>query len=639
MHKMPLPPAKPIVQAPSGINQTPLPTSASDNPYVADILTPEPLKGVKPTERSQRTVSKLVDLSDEESSNLFKQFGFEMKKPDSENNEEKKKGWFFRDWIQPYTRSWPLTHSADPSDSRNKKQPFYRNIISPSILVVALLILVGVLFYKRRKRFPFINHLGKVFHEVRWLFSPTDTPTSDRYEKDFWNGLASKNIRFAWISATGLAGAKSANDSFYGEEFLKRQMKHALESGVHLMPSLSFVRTAFNYETFLSSPTLFYLRPVDTEDSQLNDDELRIKVKDCFPVWIPPFWQKKYRLPHRVLVEYGRSIGFARSRDNVELNRTSPALRKMAIQTIEKFVQLAPGVRIENASWLLNSKISGAHHPGKRGAAPISGKEFWTEVISAIKAKNPNFLFIADGAGNDVKALRDVGFDFFEDDYLMETIARQIRLGQVGNISRMLEGDWSRAMNLAIFNITRLLRPAPTTDLKRRQNVLGAVILALLPGIIQHDDTLPDELDKFVKWTTHSSVFRKGKFLVLPSGSSSILTFARWKRKSLYIAAANFSPEQQETTLKLDSVMEGFDDNKLYLFNNALHGVSPLKNIFDQSSSGNGPAMALWGQNLRDFGLPIKIPGLSIKLFSVNLTRPLTAIVSKEIPLNVKIAR
>jgi hypothetical protein len=295
------------------------------------------------------------------------------------------------------------------------------------------------------------------------------------------------------------------------------------------------------------------------------------------------------------------------------------------VQILEELASYTSGVRIENATWLLNSKIWG-RSPAARAQLP----EFWSEVIGAIKAKHPEFLFLADGVGEEAKAILNLGFDYFEDDYFMETLVRQIRLGHVGNLPHMLAGDWVELLKCAVFNITRLLRPLPSSEIIQRQNLLGAILLTLLPGIIQHDDNLPEELDRFIKWTSHSTVFRKGKFSMLRVPQPNVLAFARWKSKSLYVAIANISTETQDATVRLDPVLEGIDENKLYLFNNALHGASPLKSILDQSAPSNGPALALWGQNLRDSGIPIRIPPLSLKLFSVNLTRPILGAFVKE---------
>lgn len=608
------------------------------DPGSAQVLTPEPVRGLEPESRDGATLSQVVNLEDQQTADMFSQYGFEMRRPmEPVLPKAKDESWFsvlrgmISDWTQPYARKWPLDESDMSASEKDLRTPAERKrtkiIVATSVAGgVALLGTLGLWWYFRgRQKIHHLGRLGKVLHEVHWLFSQSDLPASHRYEDDFWKGLSAKNMRHAWLSTTGASVIRSPEDQFYGEEFLMRQIRRANENGIHLFPSISFVRTTFNYETFLTNPTLFHLRRVSPEDYQLNDDELRAKEKDCFPIWIPPFWQKKFRLPNRVLVEYGKSIGVPHSRDSVEFNRTSSALRKLAIQIIEKFTEVSPGVRIENATWLLNSKIW-----GRSPAAHTQLPEFWSDVISAIKAKHPEFMFLADGVGEEVKTILNLGFDYFEDDYFMETLVRQIRMGHVGNLPHMLGGEWGNLLKNAIFNITRLLRPLPSSEIIQRQNMLGAILLTLLPGVIQHDDNLTEELHRFIKWTSNSTVFRKGKFSVLRTNQPTILAFARWRRQSLYVAIANISIEAQDAQVKLEPVLEGIDQNKLYLFNNALHGASPLKSILDQSTPANGPALALWGQNLRDTGIPIRIPPLSLKLFTVTLTRAITGAFVKE---------
>jgi hypothetical protein len=59
-----------------------------------------------------------------------------------------------------------------------------------------------------------------------------------------------------------------------------------------------------------------------------------------------------------------------------------------------------------------------------------------------------------------------------------------------------------------------------------------------------------------------------------------------------------------------------------------VHGTELLRNLINTGNG--GPAMALWGQNLRDSGVSVRLPGLSLKLFSVNLTRPIPSASAKE---------
>jgi hypothetical protein len=141
---------------------------------------------------------------------------------------------------------------------------------------------------------------------------------------------------------------------------------------------------------------------------------------------------------------------------------------------------------------------------------------------------------------------------------------------------------------------------------------------------------LPDELERFVDRIFRSSVLRKGDFAYLPTSSPSVLAFARWHKKSLFIATANFSFGEKDVIVNLAPLQSGLDNDKLYLFNNALHGSNVLTTLLHQPQS-NGPALALWGQNLKDSGFPLTLPGLSLSLFSVSLARPITPVLTESL--------
>jgi hypothetical protein len=398
-----------------------------------------------------------------------------------------------------------------------------------------------------------------------------------------------------------------------------RQIGLAKEHGIRLFPSLCFARTVFQYETFLANPRIYSFKHVAPSDRHFSDQELRTKNIGYFPVWIPPFWQRQHALPERVLVAYGKLPGVSQSSDSVQFLLTSSDLRKYAIETIERFAQVTNGVRIEGAAAMLNSALMRFWHIPLTEQQRTKAGEFWADVIRAVRVKHPDFVFVADHAGADAKLLRDLGFDFFENDQLRETLTHQIRLETIGNLPSLMTPPNSSHLERSIHDLSPLLGASVPTHANQRHNLLASLILSLLPGALQHDGSVPSAFGKFLKTLGTTPLFRNGNFLLLTADSPSVLAFARWDHRTLYVAVANLSSQSQTANINIQPFLSGFTPNAMYLFNDVLHGTSYLKDLPTESSG--EPALAVMGQDVYDTGLPVILTAHSLRLFSVNMKK------------------
>jgi hypothetical protein len=119
-----------------------------------------------------------------------------------------------------------------------------------------------------------------------------------------------------------------------------------------------------------------------------------------------------------------------------------------------------------------------------------------------------------------------------------------------------------------------------------------------------------------------SAMFKNNNFLLLSSDSPSVLTFARWDQKTLFVTVANLSTQSQTINVSLQPFLSGFTPSTLYLFNDVLHGASYLNDLPTESSG--EPAVAVLGQDVHDNGLPVTLTALSLRLFSVNLRKSIS---------------
>jgi Alpha amylase, catalytic domain len=171
----------------------------------------------------------------------------------------------------------------------------------------------------------------------------------------------------------------------------------------------------------------------------------------------------------------GRDPNFSAWPDVLQLNAFAPGLRQAAIETVSDIAEQCDGIRCDMAMLLLNEIFSRTWE-GRAGFQPAT--EYWTELISAVKAKNPAFLFIAEAYWDLEWQLQQLGFDFCYDKKLYERLehndAESIRLhlsadlNYQGRLVRFIENhDEQRAT--AVF---------PPAKLR-----VSALMVATLPGM------------------------------------------------------------------------------------------------------------------------------------------------------------
>lgn len=501
------------------------------------------------------------------------------------------------------------------SDEGNKKSfPFH--FLFGGVLLVGLV--AAALFLSKRKFSKKKNQVIKVFHQIHWTCGEsTSVEPSTLEEKEFWKEKAAQGVRRAWISPFEVAGELlAADDEYYALQFLERQIRSAHQAGIDLFPSLCFARTVFQYETFLMNPRLYLFKHVAPSDRHFSDEELRVKNIGFFPVWIPPFCQRQHALPERLLVAYGKLPGMMPSNDSVQFDLTAKELRQYAIHLFERLARVAPGVRIEGAAAMLNSSLIRYWRIHLNEQQKEKAHEFWIEVIAAVKAKFPHFMFIADAGGTDIALLLELGFDYVENSLLRETIVNQIRLESIGSLTLNLSGTNAALLDDSLYDLVPLFK---SSSAKPSHATLASLLLSLLPGQVQHDGSGSESLNQFLKEIASQPLSSARNFTFLKSAPQSILAFARWDDQVAHIVVANFSTQSQQAYVRLDPFVGKFQQGKLYLFNDLLHGMS-FRDLPVESSG--EPALAVLAQDIRDNGLPVPLSALNLRLFSVNLTRP-----------------
>jgi len=171
----------------------------------------------------------------------------------------------------------------------------------------------------------------------------------------------------------------------------------------------------------------------------------------------------------------GRDPNFPAWPDVLQLNLFHPGLRAAVIERVGSIAEQCDGVRCDMAM-LPMTKIFERTWGLRPGPKPAT--EYWPEIISAVKAGSPGFLFIGEAYWDLEWELQQQGFDFCYDkklyDRLEHSDAESVRLHLCANIAYQ----------------ARLLRfienhdePRAATAFPGAKQRAAAVTVASLPGI------------------------------------------------------------------------------------------------------------------------------------------------------------
>ncbi|MFX1420273.1 MAG: alpha-amylase family glycosyl hydrolase [Promethearchaeota archaeon] len=171
---------------------------------------------------------------------------------------------------------------------------------------------------------------------------------------------------------------------------------------------------------------------------------------------------------------YGRDPNFSAWTDCIQINSFSKEARQKTIDTILSIAEICDGVRCDMAMLMTNNVF--AKTWGEKAGSPPD-KEFWEEIIPAIKRKYPNFLFIAEVYWDMEWELQKQGFDFCYDKRLYERLAFK----DPNNIKDHLTADWAYQSKLLRF-IENHDELRAIEKFGQEKSKAAAIIVLTLPG-------------------------------------------------------------------------------------------------------------------------------------------------------------
>jgi Alpha amylase, catalytic domain len=175
------------------------------------------------------------------------------------------------------------------------------------------------------------------------------------------------------------------------------------------------------------------------------------------------------------VIARGRDPYFPPWADVAQLDAFSQSLRAAATETLLDIAGQADGVRCDMAMLMLNDVF--ARTWGDRVATPPA-TEYWTEVMGAVRAAHPEFVWIAEAYWDLEWRLQQVGFDHCYDKRLYDRLLHE----SPAAVRAHLRADIGYQRALVRFTENhdepRVAGELPSTDAVRAM----AVAVATLPG-------------------------------------------------------------------------------------------------------------------------------------------------------------
>jgi len=182
-----------------------------------------------------------------------------------------------------------------------------------------------------------------------------------------------------------------------------------------------------------------------------------------------------------LIIAHGRDPYFPSWIDTAQVNAFSAEYRQAAAETLLDIADQCDGVRCDMAMLMVNSIFSQTWGAYLMETAP--NVEFWEEIIPAVKAKHPNFIFAAEVYWNMEHQLQQQGFDFTYDKLLYD----RLHSSDVGQIKMHLIADLDYQHKMVRF-IENHDEPRAAASFGIERSRPAAVVACTIPGAtLLHD--------------------------------------------------------------------------------------------------------------------------------------------------------
>jgi len=187
---------------------------------------------------------------------------------------------------------------------------------------------------------------------------------------------------------------------------------------------------------------------------------------------------------HGPIFAHGRDPYFPAWTDSVQVNYFNRDARRFMVETLLQLAQVCDGVRCDMAMLILNDIFSNTwlEALGEMSYS-ITTEEFWPQAIQQVKARFPQFVFMAEAYWDKEWTLQQQGFDYTYDKKLLD----RLRYASVEAVRGHLQAEASYQAHSARF-LENHDEDRAVTALGKEKSLAAAVIISTIPGLRFYHD-------------------------------------------------------------------------------------------------------------------------------------------------------
>ena len=236
------------------------------------------------------------------------------------------------------------------------------------------------------------------------------------------------------------------------EAFRRKLSRHGLKLILDFVPN----HLGLDHPWMRTRPELFVQSPTE--------------VPGTFPVSTPAGLR---------WLAHGKDPYFPPWSDTVQVDYRRPATREAMTQLLQSIANRCDGVRCDMAMLMLNDVFARTWGTFPASDQPSAGTEFWPEVIPAVRAAQPGFLFLAEAYWGLEARLQWLGFDYTYDKALYDCLAHRNPTGAHHHLLGMSAQSVARSAHF----LENHDEPRIAGILSTQEQRAAALVILGLPGM------------------------------------------------------------------------------------------------------------------------------------------------------------
>lgn len=285
-----------------------------------------------------------------------------------------------------------------------------------------------------------------------------------------------------------------------------------------------------------------------------------------------------------IIFAHGRDPFFPAWQDTLQINYFSEEARQFMSNEMEFISDLCDGVRCDMAMLILNNVFANTWSGViNNGNFVKPEKEYWSDLIPKIKAKNENFIFIAEAYWDLEYNLQELGFDYTYDKKLTD----RLKYDNVEFIKSHLRAEKSFQFKSVRF-IENHDEKRAVSEFGKLKSMAAATVISTLTGMRFYFDTqfqgckikLPVQLGRYPEFNKcelienyylrllkaiNNSTFKLGEWdLIEPipawHDDNSYRNFLCWSWKSnndTFLVTINYNEKKSQCRVKSNFQLKG----------------------------------------------------------------------------------